>query len=144
MNAKDIVCFAKDIRETCMTKDPFALCEAFGIHVVIQPSSIRGFKAHTIQMEGYPTVISINGAYTEESQAVLCAHELGHALLHRGRLINYFDNVRAKDIHTKYEYEANLFALALLSCEEDFNIPFVEMSDSVVKYVLDYNIHLKE
>ena len=143
MNAKDIIALTHDIREACKTNDPFSICEEFGIRTLVRESNVSGFKAHTIRMDGYPTLISINGAYRRSSQIVLCAHELGHALLHQDRLINYFDNLKAKDIHSNMEYEANLFALALLAEEEDFNVPFAEMSPSIVKYVLDYNVHIK-
>ena len=41
-----------------------------------------GRKAYTIRSDNYPTIIIINGRYEHKSQLVLCAHELGHALLH--------------------------------------------------------------
>ena len=39
-------------------------------------------KAYTIRSDNYPTIIIINGRYEPKSQLVLCAHELGQALLH--------------------------------------------------------------
>ena len=140
MDAKDIIAFANDIKNTWGTNDPMVIAERLGIHVLVRKANVKGFKAHTIQMEGYPTVISVNAAYTPGSRGVLCAHELGHALLHQKQLINYFDNMRAKDIHSTLEYEANLFAVALLSSEEQYSIPFCEMSGAVLKYIMDYNI----
>ena len=82
-------------------------------------------KAYTIRSDNYPTIIIINGRYEHKSQLVLCAHELGHALLHSD------DNV---------EYEANLFAVSLLFNESDFNMKVLNMSNYLLKQVLDYNI----
>ena len=144
MDAKDIIAFANDIKNTWETNDPMVIAERLGIHVLVRKANVKGFKAHTIQMEGYPTVISVNAAYTPESRVVLCAHELGHALLHQKQLINYFDNMRAKDIHSTLEYEANLFAVALLSTEVQYNIPLHEMSGSVLKHIVEYNLRTKK
>jgi Zn-dependent peptidase ImmA (M78 family) len=100
--------------------------------------NIGDFKAQTLKMEGYPTIISINGLYSTLSQKVLCAHELGHALLHT-EPINHFD-VTTKNVHTNVEYEANLFAVALLCNEDEFNMPLAKMSNAVLKSILDCNV----
>ena len=68
----------------------------------------------------------------------LCAHELGHALLHDDG-INHFATT-SKNAFTNIEYEANLFAVALLFDENDFNVPLVSMSNYTLKSILDYNI----
>ncbi len=142
MKPADIIRLARGIRENWHTNDPFVIAERLGIRVLIRDVNLKDFKAQTIQMEGYPTIISINGAYSFSSQKVLCAHELGHAILHEGQgTVNYFD-VTARNLYSDIEYEANLFALALLGNEADFNMRFLEMSSAVVKSVLDYNIHL--
>ena len=46
-------------------------------------------KAYTIRSDNYPTIIIINGRYEPKSQLVLCAHELGHALLHSDAVNNF-------------------------------------------------------
>ena len=46
-------------------------------------------KAYTIRSDNYPTIIIINGRYEHKSQLVLCAHELGHALLHSDDINNF-------------------------------------------------------
>ena len=38
------------------------------------------------------------------------------------------------------EYEANLFAVALLCNEDEFNMPLAKMSNAVLKSILDCNV----
>lgn len=141
MKASEIIKIAKDIRRTWKTKDPYKIAEKLGIEVVERNANIKGFKAHTIKTEGYPTIIAINKNYADISKRVLCAHELGHALLH-SEGINHFD-VTSKNAMTNVEYEANLFALALLVDEGKLNMPISKMSNYTIKTILDYNIYEK-
>ena len=45
-----------------------------------------------------------------------------------------------KTIIDNTEYEANLFAVALLFDDDDFNMPISRMSNYLLKGILDYNI----
>lgn len=90
MRAQQIIRLACDIKSVWKTNNPFEIAEKYGIKVLIRNVNIGDFKAQTLKMEGYPTIISINGLYSTLSQKVLCAHELGHALLHT-EPINHFD-----------------------------------------------------
>lgn len=98
-------------------------------------------KAFTVKMEAYPTMIMLNAAYDKKSRMVLCAHELGHALLHEEGM-NHF-SVNEKNVFTNTEYEANLFAVSLLFDDDQFNMPISEMSNYVLKCILDWNIREK-
>lgn len=91
-------------------------------------------------MDGYPTIISLNKSYTKASQKVLCAHELGHALLH-DEVVNHFA-VTAQNVGTNVEYEANLFAVALLIDQDQLCMPLLNMSNSNLKFILDYNLEV--
>lgn len=92
-------------------------------------------------MPGYPTTISINNKYSEKAKKILCAHELGHALLHE-QCINYFATT-SSNVMTNIEFEANLFAVALLA-DKDINmklsIPLEKMNNYLLKTIMDYNI----
>ena len=68
------------------------------------------------------------------SRKVLCAHELGHAVLNHPFKSSY------KDSNLKNEYEANLFAVALLFDDDLFNMPIIDMSNYVLETILDKNI----
>ena len=98
-------------------------------------------KAFTVKMEAYPTMIMLNAAYDKKSRMVLCAHELGHALLHEEGM-NHF-SVNEKNVFTNTEYEANLFAVSLLFDDDQFNMPISEMSNYILKSILDWNIREK-
>ncbi len=96
-------------------------------------------ESSTISMKGYPTIISLYGCNTPTSRRILCAHELGHALLHTDTTINRF-NGTIQGIQNRCEYEANLFAVALIFDEDEFNISFSQMDNWTLKMILDYNL----
>ena len=141
MKTNDIIALARDIRDTWNTNNPYEIAERLGITVLFRKSNVKNFTAQTIKMTGYPTIISINDAYTEFSKKILCAHELGHALLHEDCL-NYFA-VTNKNVTTNVEKEANLFAIALLTdynIDEQLPIPLANMNNYLLKSIMDYNI----
>ena len=65
-------------------------------------------------------------------------YELGQALLHSDDINNFA--VTSKNAFKNVEYEANLFAVSLLFNESDFNMKVLNMSNYLLKQVLDYNI----
>jgi Zn-dependent peptidase ImmA (M78 family) len=140
--AEVIVKYARDLKKSWNTNDPYILASLFGFCVVETGSVYPGFTAQIIGIEGYPKIISINKAYTESSRRVLCAHELGHALLHGERTCNHFAGSSTVAFDNE-EYEANLFAVALLT-DEDINgriaVPIEKMNNYLLKTILDYNI----
>ena len=52
--------------------------------------------------------------------------------------------VTSKNAFKNVEYEANLFAVSLLFNENDFNMKVLNMSNYLLKQVLDYNIAVEE
>ena len=144
MQAKDIIALARDIKETWQTNDPYKIAERLGIVVLDRDTNIKDFTAQTIKVAGYPTIISINNAYSEFSRKVLCAHEVGHALLHED-CVNHFA-ITSKNVASNVELEANLFAIALLTddfIDDDLTLPLSNMSNYLLKSIMDYNLHLK-
>ena len=141
MRAADIVALAKGLRDSWNTNDPFEIAKKFGIEVLFRDAAIKGFTAQTIKIPGYPTIISINDAFNEKSKKILCAHELGHALLH-DESVNHF-SVTKRNVMTYVERDANLFAVALLiddETEAQLSGPLVNMENHLLKAILDYNI----
>ena len=138
---EDIIRYARELRREYHTQSPYKLAEHFGIRVVDGFHTDVSRKAFTVKMEAYPTMIMLNAAYDEKSRMVLCAHELGHALLHEEGM-NHF-SVNEKNVFTNTEYEANLFAVSLLFDDDQFNIPISEMSNYILKSILDWNIREK-
>ena len=74
--------------------------------------------------------------FNKKQQNILAAHELGNALLHKDNYYNQFGDSR----NYKQEYEANLFAVALLFNKEDFNCNICLLDNYELKFILDYNI----
>lgn len=144
MNAKDIIAMARNFKRNWHTNDPYEIAEHLGIVVLHRDTPIKGFTAQTVKVKGYPTIISINDAYTEHSKKILCAHELGHALLHES-CVNHFA-INGNNYATNVEREANLFAVALLADDninDRLNMPLSEMNNYLLKSILDYNLEKK-
>ena len=138
---EDIIRYARELRREYHTQNPYKLAEHFGIRVVDGFHTDVSRKAITVKMEAYPTMIMLNAAYDKKSRMVLCSHELGHALLHEEGM-NHF-SVNEKNVFTNTEYEANLFAVSLLFDDDQFNMPITEMSNYILKSILDWNIREK-
>lgn len=136
----DIVRFVNDIKNSWGTNDPFEIAERFGIVVNVRPSCLPDFTAHTLKRDGYPTIICINAAYDELSRRLLCAHELGHALLHTEG-INHYTIASSIELEM-VEAEANIFALMLLdgSINRRVNMPIERMNNYILKSIVDYNL----
>jgi len=110
--------FARKMIRRFKTRDPFAIAEALGIKVL--------FCNDLTQQKGMFKVIErvsflfVNANLSEEMQKMVCAHELGHALLHRhlgfdGGLVEF----ELFDMRTETEYDANVFAATLLLDDQE-------------------------
>lgn len=92
--------------ETC---DPFKIAEALGALIVYVPLvRVNGFY----QRYQDQNIIYINQDLTEEEQILVCAHELGHMVLHND--INSIFLETTLKVNGLYELEANAFAVQLL------------------------------
>lgn len=140
MTPEKIVKLAKAYRTKFNTNNAITIAQALGIKVITRNVNPSVFKAHIVKFDKYPAFICINSTFSQVSQKVLCAHELGHALLHQDCCYNQFDT-SADIIKQKMEYEANLFAVALLFNEDDFIYRFTEMNNYMLKETLDINIY---
>lgn len=140
MTPKEIINKATELKIKYGTTNAITISRKLGIKVITRNVNPKVFKAHVIQFDNYPAFISINSSFSELSQCVLCAHELGHAILHQDCCINHFDTA-ADMIKQKMEYEANLFAVALLFDENDFVCRFEDMNNYMLKETLDINIY---
>lgn len=59
--------------------------------------------------------ITINSDLSEEFQRIICAHELGHAILHKDQSgVKAFHDFALFDAASRFEYEANIFAAEYL------------------------------
>ena len=103
------------------TRNPFQLAREKDIQVIMR-NDFGGQKGAFSLMLNVPFIF-INSSLSEEMQRIVCAHELGHAMLHRP-LCRKMKNQTIQeyeifDIRTTAEYEANIFAAELLIDEEE-------------------------
>jgi len=136
VRTKEIIAFANELKRV-YGKDPFKIAERYGYKVAFWDYKIKDFTAMIIKSDIHAPIISINNKYSETGKMVLCAHELGHVFLHEG--INHF-KVTKENINSSVEYEANLFAVALLFEQSELSMRIDKMSNSTLKILLDYNI----
>lgn len=95
--------------------DPFRLCRAMGITLLLQPmgkheTAIKGFFMECKRIK----TITVNSDLPEIVQKIIVAHEIGHATLHRTSAVQAFHEVVMYDSSFIKEKEANLFAAELL------------------------------
>ena len=90
------------------TDSPFELCDYLGINVIYQelPDCVRGFFIKILKS----FVVVINNTVDEDEAKVVCAHELGHIILH-SETNSISLNSRTHLCTSKYEREADLFAV---------------------------------
>lgn len=97
------------------TRNPFQIARECGYIVIRCPLiDIRGFYQH-IQRR---YIVYVDSELSEWDARFVCAHEIGHILMHRG------ENRIFADTHTYFqssrqETEANLFALSVIYDDED-------------------------
>lgn len=92
------------------TNDPFAIARELGVIIVRYGlNGVRGFYHHFQRCD----IIYIDERLPDHIQSLVCAHELGHMLLHKTANAIFMDT-RTQFNTYKYEIEANTFAMELL------------------------------
>lgn len=100
------------------TRDPFAIARELGIEVLLRNDFKR--QKGVFKVIANNAFIFINANLSEEMQALVCAHELGHALLHRSLGLQAgLVEFEVFNITTQCEYDANVFAAALLLDDQE-------------------------
>lgn len=110
---KDIV---SGLSENYGTLNPFELCACLDIKILRSNlgNDIKGFFQRT--PNGYE-VLHINSEASEHETKYICAHELGHAILHTTKSLGFFFE-NPMQVKNKYEIQADKFAAELLiDCE---------------------------
>lgn len=136
MSGDEIVKLTCKLRKMYRTRDPFYLCSLANITVRRSNFNPNAIKAYCTTMCNTKS-ITINKAFTYKSQKIFCAHELGHIIMHDECYCEGFgDNDQQK------EYEANLFAVALLFDQQRINVKFENMSAYDLQTLLYSNIEV--
>lgn len=97
------------------TRDPFEIIENLNAIVVFHPlQGVRGFYQYFQRSN----IIYIDETLSEHEQRLVCAHELGHMLLHKKSNAIFMDS-RTQLNTTKYEIEADRFAMDLIMSDKE-------------------------
>ena len=112
------------------TRNPFDIAQALGYEVVYAPlKGVRGFYQQLKRC----TIIYIADDLPYWDAAFVCAHEIGHVLLHRGCNRIFMDTQAFFKVNT-YEIEADKFALNLTWSDDDvvcfFWLPVESFADA--------------
>lgn len=114
--------------------NPYIL--AVNLDIFIQETNINPdyFKARIYLIDDNLGIM-INENFDLKTKKYLLAHELGHALLHRDCINLYGDNGIASE---RCEYEANLFALELMS--RNLYYDFSKFNTDELQLIIDSNL----
>ncbi|MBQ6892849.1 MAG: ImmA/IrrE family metallo-endopeptidase [Clostridia bacterium] len=115
-SSKIIVDMANRIVKKYGTRDPFKMARMCGAELIVKNlGSLKGFYKVV-----YDTpFIFLNTALDPNEARLVCAHELGHHALHRAAARVGFEEFSLFSQTSRREYEANLFAAALLISDQE-------------------------
>ena len=99
------------------TRNPFEIIKGMNIILVFYPlEGVRGFYQYFQRNN----IIYIDERLPRNEQLFVCAHELGHMMLHK-KVNAVFMDTRTYFNTNKFEIEANKFAMELLISDEILN-----------------------
>lgn len=97
------------------TNCPFAIAKEKGISIIY--SDLGSMYGYYFVYKRIP-IININETLDEDMQRVVCAHELGHAILHPRINTSFMKRTTFFSLD-RFENEANKFAAELLIADEE-------------------------
>lgn len=124
------------------TRNPFQIAKEKNIILVYAPLvDIRGFYQYFQRQH----IICIEENLSEQEKKFVCAHELGHMMMHKNSNAIYMDTQTFFNTN-KLEIEANTFAVNLLIPDETI-IEIIDNQNCTLEYMsrmLGYNHKLIE
>lgn len=130
MGVKKVIDTLYDVCSEYHTTDPFVLCEHLGYQIRYKNYNVDAMKGYYTKVLD-DVYIYINSNLSRFSQSIICAHELGHALMHD----NAGNHFGSEDV--TLEYEANLFAAYLILDDTFYDIQFKNMNSYLLKCVIN-------
>lgn len=116
------------------TRNPFEIIKGMNVILLFVPlKNVRGFYQYFQRNN----LIYIDESLPEHEQLHVCAHELGHMLLHKKANALFMDTYTGFNT-TKYEMEADLFAMELLVPDETI-LEYQEYTTSQIARALGCN-----
>ena len=121
------------------TRDPLDIAERMGCIIVRYPlEGVRGFY-HYFQRNH---IIYVDDRLPDHMVSFVIAHELGHVFLHQKSDAIFMDT-RTHFVKSKYENEANLFAMDLLISDEGIE-EHLSFTSSQLSHLYGYHKSLIE
>lgn len=107
---------AKSLVQRFDTRNPFEIASLLGYTIIYTPLvGIRGFYQYIKRCH----IIYLDDTLEEIEARFVCAHELGHSLLHKG-YNRIFMDTKTHLVSNRYEHEADRFAVDLLFSDDVF------------------------
>lgn len=99
------------------TRNPFEMIKGMNVILVFYPlHGVRGFYQYFQRNN----IIYIDETLSNHDKAFVLAHEIGHMMLHRKSNAIFMDT-RTQFKTSKYEYEADKFAVELLISDDSLS-----------------------
>lgn len=119
----DIKRLAEGLVAKFNTRDPFRIAEELDYTTIYTPLvGVRGFYQYLKRCH----IIYLDSKLDDKAARFVCAHELGHSILHQG-LNRIFMDTRTFIVTGRYETEANRFAVDLIYSDDDLQ-PYLSRS----------------
>ena len=106
----DVINLVGDLKRRYQSANPFVICEKLEISVKFVPF-LNNPKGQFQEILDEPIIFLNDNLKFSEERFYICAHELGHAIFHKG-LSSYY--VSTRNSRSKTESEANCFATNLI------------------------------
>lgn len=118
-----------DLIIKCGTKNPFKLAKKLNIEIIIEDlGEVRGLFKRVLKRK----FIFINSKLNEFDKILVCAHELGHAILHSSTNYQFLIDNTSLLKRSRLEDEANLFASYLIFPDgEEIEIEYRETETNI-------------
>ncbi|MFQ8839872.1 MAG: ImmA/IrrE family metallo-endopeptidase [Clostridium fessum] len=121
------------------TRNPFEIIQGMNVIVVFAPlCGVRGFYQYFQRNN----IIYIDENLPEHEKKFVCAHELGHMLLHKKANALFMDSRTHLNTH-RYEVEADMFAMDLL-IDDDMIAEYKPYTVDQISHLLGYRKELIE
>lgn len=133
----DIKKMANKLAKQHHSRNPFEIIKGLNIILVFVPLvGVKGFYQYFQRNN----LIYIDDSLPYHEQVFVCAHELGHMMLHKKSNAIFMDAYTGFNT-TKYEIEANKFAVELLIPDEML-LEYQEFTTEQFSRMLGYNEEL--
>ncbi|MEB4610075.1 ImmA/IrrE family metallo-endopeptidase [Enterococcus sp. E5-37] len=107
---RDVINLAGKLKQKYNSTNPFIICEQMSIQIKYVPF-MNNPKGQFQELLGRSVILLSHELKESEERFYICAHELGHAIFHKG-LSSYY--VSTRNSRSKSESEANCFAANLI------------------------------